>query len=272
MYRIENFEVEIEELIRKRMIRVYLPNDYDKTLNKHYKVMYMHDGHNLFYKETSAYGGIWDIQSAMNKSEANGNDGVIVVGIDCNSENIEGRLNEYSPWVNNNLKELTPGMGIYKAGGEGKLYGEFLVNSLKPFIDNKYRTLKTKENTFIAGSSMGGFISLYIGYKYPEAFSVIGAFSTAIWFSKENLMKFIKENYKKGLRVYLDSGTKETSDESVIAFNDIYVDDIKELESLLLNLGQDKKDIKVVIEEGANHSEDSWRRRFPEFLEWVLKE
>ena len=175
------------------MIREYLPNDYDKNLNKHYKVMYMHDGHNLFYKETSAYGGIWDIQSAMNKSEANGNDGVIVVGIDCNSENIEGRLNEYSPWVNNNLKELTPGMGIYKAGGEGKLYGEFLVNSLKPFIDNKYRTLKTKENTFIAGSSMGGFISLYIGYKYPEVFSVIGAFSTAIWFSKENLMKFIKE-------------------------------------------------------------------------------
>ena len=51
----------------------------------------------------------------------------------------------------------------------------------------------------------------------------------------------------------------------VIAFNDIYVDDTKELESLLLNLGQDKKDIKVVIEEGANHSEDSWRRRFPEF-------
>ena len=132
MYRIENFEVEIKELNRKRMIRVYLPNDYDKNLNKHYKVMYMHDGHNLFYKETSAYGGIWDIQSAMNKSEANGNDGVIVVGIDCNSENIEGRLNEYSPWVNNNLKELTPGMGIYKAGGEGKLYGEFLVNSLKP--------------------------------------------------------------------------------------------------------------------------------------------
>ena len=69
MYRIENFEVEIEELNRKRMIRVYLPNDYDKNLNKHYKVMYMHDGHNLFYKETSAYGGIWDIQSAMNKSE-----------------------------------------------------------------------------------------------------------------------------------------------------------------------------------------------------------
>ena len=84
--------------------------------------------------------------------------------------------------------------------------------------------------------------------------------------------QFIKENYKKGLRVYLDSGTKETSDESVIAFNDIYVDDTKELESLLLNLGQDKKDIKVVIEEGANHSEDSWRRGFPEFLEWVLKE
>ena len=54
MYRIENFEVEIKELNRKRIVRVYLPNDYDKNLNKHYKVLSMHDGHNLYYKETSS--------------------------------------------------------------------------------------------------------------------------------------------------------------------------------------------------------------------------
>ncbi|WP_195988772.1 alpha/beta hydrolase-fold protein [Clostridium sp. D53t1_180928_C8] len=271
MYRIENFEVEIKELNRKRMIRVYLPNDYDKNVNKYYKVMYMHDGHNLFYKETSAYGGIWDIQNSMSKSEESGNDGIIVVGIDCNNETTFGRLDEYSPWVNENLKKFIPSRSIEIAGGEGDLYVEFLVNSLKPYIDKKYRTLKTRENTFIVGSSMGGFISLYAGYKYPEVFSIIGAFSTAAWFSKENLIEFIKKNYKDNMKIYLDSGTKETSDSEVSEFNEIYVNDTKELENLLLNLGQDKKDIKVVIEEGANHSEDSWKRRFPGFLEWILE-
>lgn len=271
MYRIENFEVEIKELNRKRTIRVYLPNDYDENTDKHYKVMYMHDGHNLFYKETSAYGGIWDIQGAMNRSEKQGNDGVIVVGIDCNSDGISGRLDEYSPWENKKLKEFIPNMKIEKAGGEGIAYIDFLVNSLKPYIDNKYRTLKTRENTFITGSSMGGVISLYAGYRYPEVFSGIGAFSTATWFCKEELMNFIKENYKNNIKVYLDSGTEETSDSTVNGFDKIYVDDTMDLENLLLTLGQDKKDLKVVIEEGANHSEDSWKRRFPGFLEWILE-
>lgn len=66
----------------------------------------MHDGHNLFYKETSTFGGIQDIQSAMNNSQKYGNDGIIVVGIDCNNETISGRLDEYSPWINEKLRKL----------------------------------------------------------------------------------------------------------------------------------------------------------------------
>lgn len=73
------------------------------------------------------------------------------------------------------------------------------------------------------------------------------------------------------MKVYLASGTKETYDNAVTEFNAIYVNDTKELENLLLDLGQDKKDIKVVIEEGANHSEESWKRRFQGFLEWILE-
>lgn len=268
MYRIENFEVEIKELNRKRTVRVYLPNDYDENLDKHYKVLYMHDGHNLYYEETSAYGGIWDIQGSMKKSEASGKEGIIVVGIDCHPDG--GRLNEYCPWVNDNLRILTPSLGIDKAGGEGDLYLSFIVNSLKPYIDKNYRTLKTKENTFIAGSSMGGFISLYAVYKYPEVFSVVGAFSTAIWFKKDKLIEFLKDNFTIGISVYLDSGTKETSDKEKSEFNAIYVNDTNEIANLLLDLGQPPEDLKVLIDEGADHSEESWRRRFPIFLDWIL--
>lgn len=271
MYKIENFNVHIEQLDRDRMVRVYLPSAYDGNEEERYSVLYMHDGHNLFYKETSAFGGIWNIQKAMEKNEKSGRKGLIIVGIDCNNDTSDGRLNEYSPWVNNNLKDIVPTRAINYAGGEGEKYVDFIVKSLKPLIDKKYRTLSDKNNTFIAGSSMGGFISLYAGYKYNEVFSIIGAFSSAIWFKKDKLIKHITENFEVGKKVYLDIGTKETSDEKNLEFNDIYVNDTKEVYKLLLELGQPKEDIMLVIDEGANHSEASWERRFPIFLDWITK-
>lgn len=270
MYIIENFNVHIEQLGRDRMVRVYLPEDYDEREDKRYAVLYMHDGHNLFFDDTASYGDAWRVQNAVNNIEKQGRDGIIVVGIDCNLNG--GRLDEYSPWVNEDLSKLTPSLKLKKAGGEGEQYVEFIVKTLKPLIDNKYRTLKDRDNTFIAGSSMGGFISLYAGYKYKEVFSAIGAFSTAIWFKKDKLMEFIKENFKKGTKVYLDSGTKETSDDTRNDyFNNLYVEDTKDLEKFLLELGQDSKDLKVIIDEGATHCEAAWRRRFPVFLEWILQ-
>ena len=85
-------------------------------------------------------------------------------------------------------------------------------------------------------------------------------------------MELIRDNYKKGTKVYLDVGTKETSDEANEEFfNNIYVEDTKDIADLLLKLGQDEEDLYVIVDEGANHSEESWRRRFPEFLKWILK-
>lgn len=268
MYRIENFEIFMTPLNRKRMVRVYLPNDYDVNTNKHYKVLYMQDGHNLFYKETSAFGSIWDIQSTMCKRENLGNDGLIVVGVDCNVGG--GRMDEYSPWVNDNLDEIIKTRGLIKAGGEGDLYSEFLVSTLKPYIDSKYRTLSTRENTFIAGSSMGAFISLYTAFKYPDIYSAIGAFSTAAWFKKDKLMRFLEDNFKNCFKIYLDVGTKETSDASNPLFNSIYLHDTKDIATLLISLGQTKNNLQLIIDEGASHSEDNWRRRFPMFLDFIL--
>lgn len=267
MYRIENFSVHIGELGRDRMVRVYLPGDYDEKEDKRYAVLYMQDGHNLFYEETASFGEAWRIQDAVSAIEKEGRDGIIVVGVDCNLDG--GRPDEYSPWVNENLSEFIPSSSLKSGGGEGDLYVEFLVKTLKPLIDNKYRTLKDRSNTFIAGSSLGAFISLYAGYKYKEIYSVIGAFSTAAWFKKDKLMEFIKENFKKGTKVYLDIGTNETSDRKNENFNSIYLEDTKDIANLLLKLGQDSEDLKLVIDEGAKHSEAAWRKRFPIFLEWI---
>ena len=82
-------------------------------------------------------------------------------------------------------------------------------------------------------------------------------------------MEFIKENFKKGTKVYLDIGTNETSDRKNENFNSIYLEDTKDIANLLLKLGQDSEDLKLVIDEGAKHSEAAWRKRFPIFLEWI---
>ena len=127
MYRIENFSVHIGELGRDRMVRVYLPGDYDEKEDKRYAVLYMQDGHNLFYEETASFGEAWRIQDAVSAIEKEGRDGIIVVGVDCNLDG--GRPDEYSPWVNENLSEFIPSSSLKSGGGEGDLYVDFLVKT-----------------------------------------------------------------------------------------------------------------------------------------------
>ena len=268
MYNIENFEIEITELNRNRMVRVYLPSNYSENDKNKYPVLYMHDGHNLFYNETSTYGDIWNAHEIAEEFLKNTGKGLIIVGVDCSMTG--ERFDEYSPWINENLKEFIPSRGEQCAGGKGDKYAKFLVETLKPLIDSKYRTMPNRENTFIAGSSMGGFISLYTAIKYSQIFSKVGSFSTAAWFKKDELFKFIKENYKLDLSVYLDIGTKETSDNENSSFNDIYLNDTIELNDLFISLNQPNEKIKLIIDEGATHSEKAWERRFPEFIKFIL--
>ena len=130
----------------------------------------MHDGQNLFDSSMS-YSGEWSVDETLNKLYSEKNLKLIVVGID-NGES--KRLDEYSPWKNKKY-----------GGGEGEAYTKFIVETLKPYIDDNYKTLKDKNNTAIIGSSMGGLVSHYAGLKYPKVFGKIGVFSPAFWFAPE---------------------------------------------------------------------------------------
>ncbi|MDQ6763206.1 MAG: alpha/beta hydrolase-fold protein, partial [Bacteroidota bacterium] len=135
----------IPQLGRSRRIWLYLPPGYF-TSNKKYPVLYMHDGQNLFDEATS-YAGEWGVDDFLDSMFSSGKKEVIVVGID---NGLQKRMNEYNPY------------SYGKFGtGEGDQYVDFLVKDLKPYIDKHYRTLANKKNTYIAGSSMGGLISLY---------------------------------------------------------------------------------------------------------------
>jgi predicted alpha/beta superfamily hydrolase len=258
------------QLNRKRTIRIYLPSEYEVS-DKKYPVIYMHDAQNLFDKTVSAFGMIWEVAETMDRLYNEGkSEGVIIVGIDNGCEN---RYNEYSPWHNEEVSNLLVKLkdNLSYAGGEGFEYIDFIVKTLKPYIDLNYRTLDDRENTAISGSSMGGFISLAAGIKYQEVFSKIAAFSSAIWFSEKDIVSFIVETGKKlDMKVYMDVGTNETSNNDIKEFPSLYLDGNKQVYDALVNAGFNEDEIKFVIDKGAVHNEKEWARRFPEAIRWIF--
>jgi len=165
----------IPQLNRVRRIWIYIPEGYDDS-DKRYPVIYMHDGQNLF-DESTAIGQEWQIDETLNSMLAE----TIIVGID----NSEHRMNEYNF---NHHEEYGP--------GEGKQYMEFIVHTLKPFIDENLRTMPQREYTQLAGSSMGGLISFYGSIYYAETFGGAGIFSPALWLV-EDVMHELKEVAEK---------------------------------------------------------------------------
>lgn len=249
---IEHFKMPQFDDERTRTIRVWMPKSYDDNSNKFYPVIYMHDGQNLFDNKTS-FLVEWEIDESITRLiDENTFDGAIVVGID----NSNRRINEYIP------KSVTYEEKLYEA--EGELYGRFLVETLKPYIDSHYRTKKECKDTMIVGSSLGGVISFYIGLKYPEVFSKIGALSTAFHFfeSPERELFYKSLNFEKlsNTKLYLDASTREDLW--------IYVEQVKnELKHRVLK----PENIYTLVNGYHNHDEIAWRERFPLMLLWLYE-
>lgn len=242
----DNFK--IPQLKTKRKIWIYLPPDY-KTSGKKYPVIYMHDGQNLFDDYTS-FSGEWSVDETLNKLYEETGKSAIVIGIDNGGET---RLAEYSPW--NNEK--------YKTTGEGDLYVDFLIKTLKPYIDKNYRTQKQASKTVIMGSSMGGLISLYAAVKYPHIFGKAGIFSPAFWFVSKDLKTYLHKNRNnlRNSKFYFVAGKNE--DETMTS-------EIESIDNLLLRKSVPEKNIAVKIDEDGTHSETYWKRELKQALIWLL--
>lgn len=268
MGRIECFDLLIPKLSRMRKIRVYLPSDYAKE-ERRYPVLYMHDGQNLFHVEDSSFGEVWDVHTAIDRiSERTPENGVIVVGIDNGGSS---RLDEYAPWKCPPLGRRLGGDAYPEGfGGEGEAYGDFVVDNLKPLIDSMYRTKPDRESTGVMGSSMGGYISIYLGAKYPHLFSRIGALSPSVGVEKEKLIAAIRTMEPEyPMKWYLDCGTNEHDNRRKWVFNRKYVEDVREAVETLMEVGPEDA-VRFIVEEGAIHNERAWARRFPDALEWLF--
>ena len=242
----ENFK--IPQLKTTRKIWIYLPENYNNSTKK-YPVIYMHDGQNLFDNATS-FSGEWGVDETMNDLAKNQNTEAIIIGIDNGGD---ARLDEYSPWQNNK----------YKKGGKGDLYLDFIVKTLKPYIDKNYRTLSQSQNTAVIGSSMGGLISFYAGIKYPKTFGKVGIFSPAFWFASKDLNFYLNQNknHLQNSKFYFVAGQHE--DETL-------PQEIEKIHQNLLRKNVKDNNIKIKIDEDGKHTESYWQREFPLAIEWLF--
>lgn len=233
---------QIPQLNRTRRIWIYLPADYSKSKKK-FPVWYMHDGQNLFDEYTSGFGE-WGIDEALDSLFKQGKKESIIIGID----NGPKRMSEYNPYEFQRFGK-----------GEGNEYVDFIANTLKPYIDNHFRTLKDKKNTFISGSSMGGLISLYAVMKYPKVFGGAGVFSPAFWTAQglEDALKTAAP--KMNSRLFFYAGGQE---------GDRMVPDMKRIEEIN---SLSKSKTTELVDQDAKHNEAAWRKYFPQVYLWMMK-
>ena len=210
MSKIEKFETEITPLKRTRTVWVYLPDNYSAN-GDGFPVIYMHDGQNLFYDELTAYGTAWHVDRCLDDIYAKTGIGCIVVGVECNGER---RLSEYSPWKINPLafKEKHT-IAKHDRGGEGEKYSEWFATTLKSYVDAHYNTDSKRTATAVAGSSMGGLISCYLGLNYQGVYETMGLFSTYTEFNQGAFNRFVKTTaQKESQHAYVYCGGKEGDD------------------------------------------------------------
>ena len=233
--------------------RTFIPEVQDEgsDVNRRYPVLYMHDGQNLFEPETAFQKGEhWRVgETATELIEAGRIEPLIIVGIYNTGES---RLDEY-----------TPTDDVRLGGGHAAHYGRMIIEELKPLIDLTYRTKRDAANTGVAGSSLGGLVSLHLGLTHPAVFSKIAALSPSVWWDRKAILKTVRQSRSKPkLRLWVDMGTAEGRRG---------LDDARLLKAALVGLGfSDGVDLHYAEYEGATHSEQAWSERVGPMLEWLF--
>lgn len=235
------------QLNRSRRIWIYLPPDYNTT-NKHYPVIYMKDGQNLFDQATS-FSGEWQVDETLNTLFSQGDYGAIVVGIDNGGSE---RLNEYSPWVNASY-----------GGGQGLAYMTFVAETLKPHIDATFRTLPQGSKTVLFGSSMGALISTYGALAYANVFQKVGSFSPAYWFALNDLTNYIS-NFSASLsthRICFIAGQNESATMGT---------HMNAIRNGLQQKGLTVDNTFYELTPNGTHTESFWRSKFGQVYQWLF--
>ncbi|PYK24453.1 MAG: esterase [Verrucomicrobia bacterium] len=240
----------------RRDILVYLPPGYRRFSRKRYPVLYLQDGQNVFDAATSFAGVEWGVdETAERLIRAKIIEPLIVVAV---ANMGEDRVHEYTP---------TPGVigtkGRRKKRSRGlaRLYGYFLIEELKPYIDRKYRTKPDPEFTGLGGSSLGGLVTLAIGILYPEAFCRLMVMSPSVWWDNFAIYRLVDSIERKPpLKIWVDTGTAEPGWQQT-----------RELCKRLVEKGwKPGKDILYMEADHGDHSEAAWAVRVEPALRFLF--
>lgn len=247
---IKNWPITIPELSgdEQRNVYLYLPESYSSEPEKRYPVLYMFDGHNVFFDSHATYGKSWGMKEYMDRSQRQ----LIIVAVECSHDSDHGRLKEYSPFP-----FTAPDIG--KIPGYGKQTMEWIIHTLKPQIDREYRTMQDREHTAIAGSSMGGLMSLYAVLAYNSVFSRAAALSPSIWTNMTQINKLIREaDLCEDTRIYMDYGSNE------IHFHSVMRKQFRKVTDLLLS-----REVILTsrIVPYGDHCEACWEKQIPYFMD-----
>ena len=250
------FDIKSKELNRKVRVSIYLPHTYQKN-DKKYPVLYMQDGQNLFDDRLATYGKSWGIINAFENDQTLPE--LIVVGIDST----DTRSDELVPFkfYNEHNKRYS--------GGKSDSYYNFIIKTLKPIIDEKYRTITSALQTGIMGSSYGGLSSTYAALKYPTYFTRFGCVSNAYFPVQDELEDLIKNSSLSTCKkFYMDVGTKETGYEKE---DHKYIESNKSVYKLLSEKIE-PNNLKFEIIKDAIHNEADWEIRFPKIIKFLFND
>ncbi|MDN3638219.1 alpha/beta hydrolase-fold protein [Simiduia curdlanivorans] len=235
------------KLLRERRLRIYFPPGYENS-NQHYPVLYMHDGQNLF-DAASAYAGEWGIDETLNSLALTHGLKLIVVGIDNGGDK---RMTELNPFDHERF-----------GASEADAYLDFIVEQVKPWVDQNYRSLSGREHTAIMGSSMGGLISHYAAIRHADVFSKAGIFSPAYWTAPAFTDFLIAHPVKQSQRLFLLMGEAEGG--SMMA-------DFEAMKVTLEAVRSSQPEITslAISVAHAQHNELFWRSQFAPAALWLF--
>jgi enterochelin esterase-like enzyme len=241
-----------------RFLRVWLPPGYDDPQNasRYYPVLYLNDGQNLFESST-AFGGVeWGADETADRLIREGAvPPLIIVGLDNAGKE---RLREYMPH-----RSINPVM----LRVAGRHYPDFLIKEVMPFVESAYRVATTPENTGLGGSSLGALIALYTAIVRPGVIGRLLLESPSLWASNRQIIRESRSARVWPEKIFLAAGTAEAGNAER---SRTVVDDVRELAAILRRAVLSESRLRVVIKDGAGHTESAWAERFPEALQFLF--
>ena len=229
-----------------RTVYVYVPDAAMEDEEARYPVLYMFDGHNVFFDEDATYGKCWGMKEYMDETETP----MIIVAVDCNHHPDNGRLKEYSPfnfsWKKMNIK------------GQGKRTMDWFTKVLKPMIDERYPTIPDRLHTYIAGSSMGGLMSLYAILQYNDVFSRAACLSPSLWVARWRVNDLVQRaRISPDTVIYMDYGSREMANHDGMR---------KVFATVTARLMDKKVWLTSRIIPNGDHCEACWEEQIPVFM------